>query len=61
LRFQRHGIADIERDLARRFAWLKPLRPVLGPIARFGLLRFSGPYTEQPQRASMRAFIDEGY
>ncbi len=61
LRFQQHDFADIERDLAKRFVLLRPFRPLLGPLVRLGVLRFSGPYRKQPTRSSLRAFIDEGY
>lgn len=58
LRFQRHSAADIERDLSRRLAPLKPLIGLARPIVRWRLLSLSGPYRGAPPRPTWKAQIE---
>lgn len=61
LRFQEHDFAAIRADLEKRYAALRPFRAVVGPLIKFGLLRFSGPYQGQPSRPTWQALMDAGY
>lgn len=55
LRFQRHTAADIERDLGKRLAWLKPMLFFVRPLVRRYLLSHSGPYRGEPSGATWKA------
>jgi UDP-glucose 4-epimerase len=58
LRFQRHTAKDIERDLGRRLAWLRPLLFLAGPLVRRYLLSHSGPFRGDPPRPTWSAQLE---
>jgi UDP-glucose 4-epimerase len=58
LRFQRHTAADIERDLAKRLALLKPLIFLVRPLVRRHLLSHSGPYRGDAPRPTWKAQLE---
>ena len=60
LRFQRHTAADIERDLGKRIAWLKPMLFFVKPLVRRYLLSHSGPYRGDPPRPTWQAQLERG-
>jgi UDP-glucose 4-epimerase len=61
LRFQEHDLSAIQRDLAARFARLRPLTAWSAPLLQRALLLLSGPHQGRPPRPSFRALIDAGY
>lgn len=58
LRFQRHTAKDIERDLEKRIAWLKPLIFPVRPLVRRFFLSLSGPYRGEPARPTWQAQLE---